>query len=222
MRHFRVALEREPNDADALFYLGISYVAVGQTDAGAETAAALMESDPLSPLALLLAGLMPWWTNHVAEGLPKLERAMEMDPGNMIVRWTLGYGRALLGDVAGAAGDAAILRERAPTMPYTGQLTALVYAMSGRQTEALAALGTAQPLDAHHRFHLAESWAMAGDTERAFALLEEAVHGGFHPGEFIARHCPFLAPLRGTPRFDAIAGEALRLTEEFRGAEAAA
>jgi thioredoxin-like negative regulator of GroEL len=146
---------------------------------------------------------------------------MEMDPGNMIVRWTLGYGRALVGDVAGAASDAAILRERAPTMPYTGQLTALVHALSGRRAEALAALATAQPLDAHHRFHLAESWAMAGDTERAFALLEEAVQGGFHPGEFIARHCPFLAPLRGTPRFDAIAAEALRLTADFRATESA-
>ena len=219
VRHFQAALEREPNDADAMFYLGICYVAAGQTDAGTETAAALMNSDPLSPLAWLLAGLMPWWTGHVAEGLPRLERAMEMDPGNMIVRWTLGYGRALVGDIAGAASDAAILRERAPTMPYTGQLTALVDAMSGRPADALAALATAQPLDAHHRFHLAESWAMAGDTERAFALLEEAVHGGFHPGEFIARTCPFLAPLRGTARFDAIAAEAVRLTADFSPVE---
>jgi tRNA A-37 threonylcarbamoyl transferase component Bud32 len=217
-----IMLEREPNDADAMFYLGICYVAAGQTDAGTETAEALMHSDQLSPLAWLLAGLMPWWTGHVAEGLPKLERAMEMDPGNMIARWTLGYGRALVGDIAGAASDAAILRERAPAMPYTGQLTALVDAMSGRPADALAALATAQPLDAHHRFHLAESWAMAGDTERAFALLEEAVHGGFHPGEFIARTCPFLAPLRGTERFDAITAEAVRLTAEFSAAEAIA
>ena len=222
VRHLRLALERDPNDADALFYLGISYVAVGQTDAGAATAATLMDSDPLSPLAWLLAGLMPWWTGHVAEGLPKVERAMDMDPGNMIVRWTLGYARALLGDVAGAAADAAILRERAPTMPYTGQLTALVHAMSGRPADALAALAGTQPLDSHHRFHLAESWAMAGDAERAFALLEEAVHGGFHPGDFIARRCPFLAPLRGTARFEAIAREALRLSAEFRASEAAA
>ena len=63
---------------------------------------------------------------------------------------------------------------------------------------------------------------MAGDAERAFALLEEAVHGGFHPGDFIARHCPFLAPLRGTARVEAIAREALRLSAEFRASEAAA
>ena len=32
VRHFLRALEREPNDADALFYMGISYIAAGQTE----------------------------------------------------------------------------------------------------------------------------------------------------------------------------------------------
>ncbi len=222
VRHFQAALEREPNDADALFYLGISYIAVGQLDAGERTAAALMNSDPLSPLAWALSGIMPWWSNHVADGLQKLERAMEMDPGNVIIRWSLGYGRALAGDLAGASADAAILRDRAPDMPYTSQLTALVYAMSGRPADALAALGDVQGLDAHHKFHLAEAYAMAGDSGRALALLEEAVPGGFHPGEFIAEHCPFFPALRGTPRFEAIAAEAVRLTAEFGRAGSAA
>jgi len=78
VRHLLAALELEPNDADAQFYLGICYVAVGATDAGARTAAKLMESDPLSPLAWLLSGLMPWWINEAANGLPKVVHAMEM------------------------------------------------------------------------------------------------------------------------------------------------
>ena len=66
-----------------------------------------------------------------------------------------------------------------------------------------------------------EAWAMPGDTELAFTLLEEAVHGGFYPGEFIAKHCPFFANLRGTPRFEAIAETALRRAAEFDAAVAA-
>ncbi len=213
--HLRAAVEREPNDADALFYLGICLVACGHSEAGTRVAERLMASDPLSPLAWLLAGLMPWWTGQVASGLPSIERALALDPTNPIIRWSLGYGLALAGDVGGAAADAAVLRDHAPAMPYTAQLTALVHAMAGRQAEARATLGDVQGLDAHHKFHLAESFAMAGDTERAFALLEEAVDTGFHPGEFIATHCPFLEPLRGTPRFEAIATKALRLTREF-------
>ena len=213
--HLRAALDREPNDADALFYLGICLVGCGHAEAGARVVQRLLASDPLSPLAWLLAGLMPWWTGHFAEGVPNMERALALDPSNAIIRWSLGYGRALVGDVAGAAADAAVLQAQAPAMPYTAQLAALVHAIEGRQAEALTVLRGVHGLDSHHKFHLAESFAMAGDTDRAFALLEEAVTTGFHPGDFIARHCPFLEPLRGTPRFDAVAARALRLTREF-------
>ena len=72
-----------------------------------------------------------------------------------------------------------------------------------------------QLLDAHQKFHLAESFAVAGDTERALFLLEEAVDTGFHPGDFIAIHCPFFESLRGTTHFEAIAEKALRFTREF-------
>src|SRR6185436_12101470 len=103
----------------------------------------------------------------------------------------------------------------APTMHYTIQLLALVHGMEGRSDAALAVLGRVTGLDAHHKFHLAESYAMAGDSDRALELLEDAVSHGFHPGEFIAFHCPFLVSLRGTPRFEAVAAQAQRLTAEF-------
>ena len=199
VRHFLAALEREPNDADAIFYLGICYVGAGQTEKAEKTAARLMESDPLSPLAWLLVGLVPWWTNRVSEGLPSLVHAVEIDPGNLIARWTLGYAYALVGDAQAAWKEAEFMQQAAPSMPYTLQLVALVHGMAGRSAAALAVLGEVMGLDAHHKFHLAEAYAMAGASDRALGLLEEAVTGGFHPGEFIARHCPFLEALRGSP-----------------------
>ncbi|MBA2626795.1 MAG: hypothetical protein H0U85_02210, partial [Gemmatimonadales bacterium] len=132
--------------------------------------------------------------------------------------WSRAYGRALSGDVTGAAADAEILQKLAPAMPYTSQITSLVHAMSGRADAARAALGEASGLDAHHKFHLAEAYAMAGDHDRALDLLGEAVHGGFHPGEFISTHCPFFVSLRGSPRFEALAADAVRLTAEFGAA----
>jgi hypothetical protein len=56
---------------------------------------------------------------------------------------------------------------------------------------------------------------MAGDFERALDLLEEAVNGGFYPHPFINEYCPFLAPLRGMPRFAAIAATAERRMKAF-------
>jgi len=37
---------------------------------------------------------------------------------------------------------------------------------------------------------------MAGATERALAVLEEAVDTGFYSHNFMTQYCPFMAPLR--------------------------
>jgi TolB-like protein len=213
--HLRAALEREPDDADAIFYLGIGVLGCGDIGAGERAAARMMAVDPLAPLTWLLAGVVHWWKGNAEVGLPKLERALTIDPGNAMIRWTVGYTRALVGDAAGAARDAAVLVRDVPNMPYTPQLLAIVQAMEGRQEEARATLQGVQFLDAHQKFHLAESFAVSGDTERGLDLLEEAVDNGFHPGDFIASYCPFFSSLRGIPRFEAIAEKALRYTREF-------
>ena len=219
--HLNAALERDPNDSDSLFYSGICLQAAGQITSGEAIAERLMASDPLSPMALIFAGLITWWSNRAPAGIANIERAAEIDPGNLIVRWTLGYGYTLVGNVAGAAKEAAHLQEHAPAMPYTNQLLALVHGMQGRPDLARTALRDVQGLDPHHKFHLAESFAMAGESERALALLEEAV-SGFHPDAFIAEYCPFFASLRGTPRFDAIVQEARRRTAAFTVAKVTA
>ncbi len=41
---------------------------------------------------------------------------------------------------------------------------------------------------------------MSGEIDRALDLLEKSVLG-FYPYPFMADHCRFLDPLRGTPRF---------------------
>jgi hypothetical protein len=165
-------------------------------------------------MALIFAGLITWWSNRAPQGISSIERAVEIDPGNLIVRWTLGYGYALVGNVEGAAKQAAHLLEVAPDMPYANQLMALVHGLNGRPDLARSVLADVQGLDPHHKFHLAESFAMAGEPDRALALLEEAITG-FHPDAFIAEYCPFFASLRGTPRFDAIVEEARRRTAAF-------
>jgi serine/threonine protein kinase len=81
--------------------------------------------------------------------------------------------------------------------------------------ERLAPLDVAT-LDAHNKFHLAESFGLAGDADRALDLLDQAVDTGFHPYPFMAEHCPFLAPLRPLPRFPAILAKARERSEAFR------
>src|SRR5690606_28236109 len=141
------------------------------------------------------------------EGLPVLEMAATLDPDNPILRWTLGYTLALLGEPDSARGHADWMHAHAPTMPYSAHLVALLHALDGRADDAITVLRTIEAMhfDAHLTFHLGEVYALAGDAPTALRLLGDAVERGFHPSSFIAEHCMFLAPLRGTAGFDRLA-----------------
>jgi serine/threonine protein kinase/tetratricopeptide (TPR) repeat protein len=212
------ALERDASDADARFFLGIALEAAGQNEAAIATGLRFRELDPLSPLAGILLGSSYWFVGRPGERLDALDHAASLDPENPILRWTLGYTHALLGHRDTAREHAEWMQAHAPTMPYTAHLLALVHAMDGRSPEAIAVLRTieAMTFDAHLTFHLSEAYAMAGDTPNALRMLSDAVERGFHPGAFIAEHCPFLAPLRGDARFERIAARAAERVAEFR------
>jgi len=153
-----------------------------------------------------------------ADGLDPLEFAATIDPDNPILRWTLGYTHALLGNRDTAHTHAEWMRTHVPQMPYTAHLMALVHALEGRSADAIAALRAIDEItfDAHLTFHLSEPYAMAGDTSAALRMLADAVERGFYPGDFIAVHCPFLAPLRGSVEFQRIAARAAQRVAEFR------
>ncbi len=212
------SLERDASDADARFFLGIALEAAGQNDAAIATGLRFRELDPLSPLAGMLLVSSYWFVGRPGERMDVLEQATKLDPENPILRWTLGYTHALLGHRDIAREHAEWMQTFAPRMPYSAQLMALVHTMEGRHDEALAALGTIDEMkfDAHLTFHLSEPYAMAGDTATALRMLEDAIEGGFYPADFIAIHCPFLAPLRGSAEFQRIAARAMQRVGEFR------
>lgn len=98
------------------------------------------------------------------------------------------------------------------------QSDALIRALRGDRDGALAlvrALDLAR-LDAHLTFHIAEVYAMAGEISRGLDMLELSVARGFTPIDFIARHCPFIEPLRAQARFPAILQQARTQSEAVR------
>ncbi len=216
--HFQKALEREPNDADTLFLTGVSYVGAGQNALARQTAQRAVDCDPLAARSWSLRGLVPWFVGRFEEGLPDLLHAQELDPEDYLLRWCIGYTYAALGRLPEAAPHAAFVQGVGPDVPYTRQLLALLDALEGRKgaaSERLAPIEVA-PLDAHNIFHLAESFGLAGETERALDLLDQAVDGGFYPYPFMAEHCVFLEPLRPLPRFAGILAKAKARSEAFR------
>ena len=218
VRNLRAAMERDPTDADVHFFLGISLIGAGQYEAGEAVSRRLAADDPLSPMAPQLAGVVTWFPGRAAEGLEASVRSIEMDSESLIQQWTVGYHYALVGRIADTARHAEFMHQRAPLMPYTVQLRALVAAVEGRQEEALEMLAKvdASVLDGHTRFHLGEAFAMAGDSARALELVEDAVNSNFYPYDYIAWHDPFVEPIRAHAAFARIAATAKRRVEEFR------
>lgn len=196
VRSPRRAMELDPADGDERFVYGIALQAAGETDPrmGLEWVA----RDPFSPLAHVLVRANSWFRGRPLEGLPAMEEAVGPAPMGFIFHWALGYHYALVGRFSDAELDAVWLAEHAGAFPYTAQLRALVAAVADRRDEALELLShvDALALDAHHTFHLAESYAMAGDHDRAVALLDRTVTMGFYPHAHYARLCPFLEGLR--------------------------
>ena len=217
VRHLTRALELDPTDGDVLFCLGISYQAAGQAHPVIEVADRFQRTDPLSPFAWILVGVAEWFSGNPGRRLDAIQKAAVMDPENPIMHWGVGYTHALVGQPAEAAVHAGWMVARAPEMPYTRQLTALLAGLEGHSAAALETLSRVDltQLDAHHTFHISESYAMAGDTARSLELLERAVDRGFYPATFIAEHCPFMAPLRGMPEFARIVAKAKRRVAEF-------
>ena len=217
VRHFRAALEREPNDVDSLFWLTVIYCRAGHI-AGAEVASRqMMATDPLGPLSWAASGITEWFAGRIAGSVELIRRALDLDPENYIHRWTRGYTCALVGDLPGVAEQVKWLVANGPLVPYTWQLQSLLASLEGdrsRGLDVVAPVNTA-PLDFHLTFHLSESFAMAGAVERALLVLEEAVDKGFYAYEFMTTYCPFMAPLRDAPGFERIMEKAREGLEAF-------
>jgi Flp pilus assembly protein TadD len=210
------AMELDPADGDVRFFHGAALEAAGHVDP--RTGLEWVARDPFSPLAHTLVAANTWFQGRPLEGLPAMEEAVRLAPMGPVFRWALGYHYALVGRFSEAEREAAWLAEHAAELPYTAQLRALVAAQAGRRDEALERLSHVDELalDAHHTFHLAESYAMAGDHERAVALLDRAVTMGFYPHTYYARLCPFFEGLRGREDFAKVVGRAAERVAEFQ------
>jgi tetratricopeptide (TPR) repeat protein len=181
--HFHTALALEPNDPDSLVYQALAYGSAGQYESELEVGAQLLAVDPLGPLTHLVLGSANWFVGRAEEGTASLQRALELDPTNLLVHWALGYHYLLIQDLEGARRHRAWLNENGRDVPYTRQMNSLMLGLDGRAENALRELDGIDIsfLDGHHSFHVAESYAMAGSADRALDLLESAVRLGFYP-----------------------------------------
>ncbi|HEV8197680.1 MAG TPA: protein kinase, partial [Gemmatimonadales bacterium] len=140
VRYFRAALERDPNDADTLFWLTVTYWQAGYIEGAEATSRQMMAFDPLSALSWAATGITEWFAGRFAGSVGMIRRSLELDPQNYIQRWTMGYTCALVGDLPGVVEEVKWLAECGPMVPYTWQLQSLLASLQGNQAGGLAAL----------------------------------------------------------------------------------
>jgi tetratricopeptide (TPR) repeat protein len=215
--HLKLTLAANDGDTEALFWLGMCYLYAGQIDALRTVVARLQALDPLSTTTWMTQAAIYWFDGRFLEGLAPMDRCLELGADATIMVWMRGYGLALNGRIDDARADAERILHADEANPYSRQLVSLTLALSGDKDAAREILSPldGRVFDHHLSFHVAESYGVAGDHDWALTLLEYAVGHGFHPYEFIAKHNPFLDPLRADPRFALLEQDARRRWAAF-------
>jgi len=204
VRHFKKALSIDPKDWDANWALIWAYVFAGRTSAAWPLADRLTEIDPLNPWTPTMRGVIRVYEGRfeLAEEPLKRDLALTDRPTS---RWLLAYALAAAKRTDEAL---AVLEPIRPTMGSDVQTQFcrfLKLALQGKK-ERVPEVMTSEfsatcRRDFLYSFCVADYYAMLDEREQAFDWLENAVNRGFINYPLLSEYDPFLAKLRGDPRF---------------------
>jgi tetratricopeptide (TPR) repeat protein len=206
--HLERVLSADPNDEEALTWLGVCYAHGGRLAEAAAMGERVIAMDPISPMSDMPLMLSQWMDGRFEAALEVLDRAGKVDPSHAIVEDM----SVFLLISAGRRGEAMALADRiekkAALSVFDRMALVWRHAAAGQRESALKWM-TPQVLQTC-RWSYQKSWwvacayVMLGDAESALDWLENAIELGFLNHRFLAEIDPILAPLRGDPRFEAL------------------
>src|SRR5207248_8702440 len=222
IREFQRAIELNPNYAIAHQQYGNNTLAaLGRFDDAIVEGKRAVELDPLSLVINTDAGTNYYYARRYDEAIAQLHKTLEMDPGfyiaHVVLGWTLD---------ANGARDAAIEEyQKARALnddPAMLGMLARAYGLSGNKMEAEKILDQMKALS-KARYVSAYSFALAylglGNKEEALRWLEQSYQDRAGADIGWIRVDPLVDPLRGDPRFEALA-EKIVPAAEFKSATA--
>ena len=208
IREYERTLQLNPNDATAHEWFANDALAnVGQTERELTELKRAVELDPLSLVINSNLGVAYIHSGRLDEAIAQLRKTVEMDRGFYYARYGLGLALELKGAIPEA------IAEYQKTVSITDDpvpfgMLGRLYASHGGKKGAQKIL---QQLSQQRGEHYTEAYCLAlvyvglGDHNEALNWLEEGYreHDGFNIGPI--RIDPLLTPLRGDPRFEALA-----------------
>ncbi|HWC72819.1 MAG TPA: protein kinase [Gemmatimonadales bacterium] len=218
-RDYKQALVLDPNDPEALLWLGYHYGAAGRIDLARALMDRLQKVDPLTSVNLIVYGMAAMFDGNYAEALAWTERAFAIDPANPTPRMM----HALLLAANGRRDEGlalldAVSRDSSP-MAWERLAPAMAAALRGERDELLRImtpeLQAAAKWDEIFAWWAAACFALVNEREAAIDFLESAVTGGFINAPWLTEHEPFLVNLRDEPRFERLMERVRKAWEAF-------
>ena len=207
VRVLKRSFAKEPNNPNTLFYLSGLLGFSGKPSAGLPYATRLREIDPLTPLSQF------WWawvgflhTGQFDELLNPMQMAYQMDPEAPFLVW--GYATALALNLRLEEAYDIIdrLAARSPENTLAKLCVLLRHALQGNKERALQSVTpdfvAAVRWDEHLSWTMADCYALLDQKVDALNWLEHAsLNRGFINYPLLAEKDPWLANIRGEPRF---------------------
>jgi adenylate cyclase len=206
-RDFRRAVELAPGYATGKQWYGEFLLARARFAEAREWIERALESDPLSLPTLTARGLTDYYEGKLGRAVTRYQAALELDPG--FVPAYLWLGRAYL--AARRPQEAIPVLEKGMKLsggaPLLTSVLAQAYAAAGdgeRARQSLRRLNAQATARYVSSYDLASLHLALGERDQALALLEKCFDEKAYYLVFL-RVDPLLAPLRGDPRFEALA-----------------
>jgi TolB-like protein/Tfp pilus assembly protein PilF len=207
MREYQRAIELKPNYATAHQWFGNdSLVSFGRFDEAITEGKRAVELDPLSPVINADLGVTLYLARRYDEALEQFRKTLAIDPTFFYAHYNLGITLQLKGDLSGAIAE----YEKARQLSYDSLVLALLGAAKGLAGDKNAAEQALKELDHTTQNQDVDEYSRAllflglKNKEEALRSIERAVAARDGSSLTWIKVDPFLDPLRGDPRFEAL------------------
>lgn len=198
-RHYRRAIELNPNSAPAHHWYSFGLSLMGRFDEAFREAKRAQEIDPLSLPINANVGVIFSMARQYDQAIEQYQKTIEMDPNFYFTHFLLG----LVYVQKGMHDEAVSELQKARTLsdyPDTIALLGYTYAVSGKKKEALKLLDELSRRRYVQPFAKAMIYTGLGDKDRALEWWEKAYEDrDWHV--WVLKEVSFFEPLRSEPRF---------------------
>jgi non-specific serine/threonine protein kinase len=211
-------LEKDPNNSDALAWMGVAYIGYGKMEEARGVYDILKKNDPLRPRLLLEKSYLYWMDGRFDLALETIEK---YNLRKFIMGARFFYSLLLVYHqrLDDASLSAALLEKEAPGSFYSQQIRFVIHAYKGEIEDAHKIITPDYIVTTKHDYQYsivaALGYTLLDEKDQALYWLENAVKLGFYNYIYLSVHDPILKNLRDEQRFKDLIKYAKAQCDEF-------